>query len=478
MRVRRTAWACLLGAAVVALAAACGKGTSSSAAPAGAGDDSGATGDDGGDGARPEKPRAPSALALRDIVGVSSHPMLGSDPTSTAERAFEWSKLAELGIHRMRTDFTWSAIEPQRGAFAWADYDALVAEASAHGVDLLPVLDYGVPWATSVPGADDHFPPDDPHDFGTFAAAAAGRYQASITDYEVWNEPNNGLSFWKPTASGDPAAYGALLLAANTALLAAQPGAHVAYGGTVYDDLVRGPDFVAQSFADTPGLAGALGAFAMHAYMIYPPFRGPESIVGGETPLLDKIAIMSAVLDSAGAKPVPIWITEIGWPTMTYDPPDQQARYTVRAIVLAALGGADRLFLYTLRDGPHPEAYPPEDAFGMVGYSDFSADGGVPADKPVFVAVKAVMGAVGSFGASKRLPAQPDDVYLVELANAGQTAWIAWRSTDGAAPVPVTVPASGNVRVTHVDGSTVDATADAAGYAVQVGPDPIVVAPR
>ena len=296
----------LVGAAAVALGGACGKGTSSSASPGdGGSDDGGAGEDDGGDGGRPESPRAPSPLALGDIVGVSSHPMLGSDAVSAAERAFEWSKLAELGVHRMRTDFTWSAIEPQKGTFAWADTDALVAEAAAHGVDLLPVLDYGVPWATSVPGADDKYPPDDPRDFAAFAAAAAGRYQASVTDWEIWNEPNNGLSFWKPTANGDPAAYGALLLETSKELLAAQPGAHVAYGGTVYDDLVKGPDFVASSFQTTPGLAGGLGTFAMHAYMIYPPIRGPESVVGGETPLLDKIATMSAVLAAGGRRRSP-----------------------------------------------------------------------------------------------------------------------------------------------------------------------------
>jgi hypothetical protein len=468
--------------ATVALAGACSKGGSSSATPGDAGaDDGGVAGDDGGDGGRPEMPRGPSALALRDVVGISSHPVIGAGATAAAERAFEWTKLAELGIHRMRVDFTWSAIEPQRGTFAWTDYDAFVAEAAAHGVDLLPILDYGVPWATSAAGADDHYPPDDPHDFAAFAAAVAGRYQSSITDYEVWNEENNGLSNWKPTANGDPARYGALLLETTKELLAAQPAAHVAYGGTVYNYLVLGPDFVAQSFQQTPGLAGALGTFAMHAYMIYPPIRGPESAVGGETTLLDKLATMSAVLDAAGAKPVPIWVTEIGWPTMTDDPPDQQARYTVRAIVLGALGGADRVFLYTLRDGPHPEAFPPEDAFGMVTYSDFSADAGdagAPADKPVFTAVKAMMGAVGDYVVTKRLPAQPDDVYVVQLDYAGRPGWVVWRSTDGAAPVPVTIPAPGNLRMTNVQGGIVDDTGGPSGYTLQVGPDPVFVTTR
>jgi hypothetical protein len=454
-----------------ALASGCSKSSAQSSSEADAGGDS-------GDAGWPEVPRAPSKLALADLTGLSSHPMLGSDAVSTAERAFEWSKLAELGLHRMRTDFTWATIEPQRGTFDFSGYDTLVTEAQAHGVDMLAVLDYGVPWATADAGSSDGYPPDNPGDFGAFAAAVASRYQASLTDYEVWNEPNNGLRFWLPTLDGDPVAYGALLLETYQDLLAAEPSAHVAYAGTVYDDLVPGPDFVGQSLADTPGLASALGVLGMHAYMIYPPVRGPESTVGGETPELDKIATMSGVLATEGASSIPIWITEIGWPTMSDDPADQVARYTVRAVVLGALGGADRVFLYTLLDGPDPDAYPPEDAFGLVTYSDFAADAGTPTELPAFIAVKALMGAVGSYAVTQRLAAQPEDVYLVELSNGTQSAWVAWRSLDGVPATSVTVPADGNVLVTQVDGSTVDDVASGGAYVIQVGPDPVIVTSR
>jgi hypothetical protein len=101
----------------LATGAACGKsGAGTSAGDADAG------GDDGGaEASFPEVPRSPSKLALADIVGLSSHPMLGSDAASVAERAFEWSALADLGMHRMRTDFTWASIEPQRGTFVFTD---------------------------------------------------------------------------------------------------------------------------------------------------------------------------------------------------------------------------------------------------------------------------------------------------------------------------------------------------------------------
>jgi hypothetical protein len=459
--------------ASLALAAGCGHGSSATAPPA----DSG--GEDAGDGGIPEVPRAPSALALADIVGLSTHIQLGSDAASLAERAFEWSKLAELGVHRMRADFTWSAIEPSRGSFDFSRYDTLVSEAQQHGVSLLPILDYGVPWATSVPGADDHYPPDHPSDFASYAVAVANRYAGKVTEYEVWNEPNVGVQNWKPNLKGDPAAYGALLLATNQALLAAQPQLRVAYAGTEYHYLLSGPDFVAQSFADTTGLASSLGTFAMHAYEKYPPSYGPESTYAGEVPLLDKVATMSGALAAAGAKAMPIWITEIGWPVTMTDSLAQQARYTVRGVVLGALAGADRVYLYTLLDGP-PQmgSILSENVFGLCTYSDFSADSGTPSEKPAFIGVKALLGAVGAYHVVKRLPASPSDVYLVQLAGPGGNAWVAWRATDGAALTPVAVPATGNVAVTSIDGSVKNDAAGASGYTLQLGPDPIVVAPR
>lgn len=458
---------------VLALAGGCGHGSSASGPPADAG------GGETGDGGFAEVPRAPSTLALGDIVGLSTHIQLGSDAASVAERAFEWTKLAELGVHRLRTDFTWSVIEPSRGSFDFSGYDTLVSEARQHGVSLLAILDYGVTWATSVSGADDHYPPDHPGDFAAYAVAVADRYAGEIGEYEVWNEENLGIQDWKPNLKGDPVAYGALLLATIQALHGAQPQAAVAYGGTQYHSLLSGPDFVAQSFADTPGLAAALGTFAMHAYMKYPPSYGPDTTFVAEVPLLDKVATMSGVLAAGGAKPVPIWITEIGWPVTMTDSLAQQARYTVRAVVLGALAGADRIYLYTLLDGPPGMMILPENAFGLCTYSDFSADAGAPSEKPAFVAVKALLGAVGAYHVEKRLAASPGDVYLVQLAGPGGAhAWVAWRATDGASPTSVTVPATGNVAVTAIDGTVTNASAGAGGYTLQVTPDPIIVTPR
>jgi hypothetical protein len=438
------------------------------------GEDAGAdAAGDATDGSIVPLPRAPSTFALRDVVGVSTHTWLGSDEASVNERSFEWARLKELGVHRIRTDFTWATIEPARGTFDFSAHDPLVAEATSHGVDVLAILDYGALWATSAPGADEYFPPDHPADFATYAAAVAQHFHGAVDEYEVWNEQNNGVSFWHGgNFDGDPVKYGALLAATTTSLLAAQPSASVAFGGTVYDYFPPGPDFVAQAYAATDGLAAKVPVCAMHAYEKLGSTAGPEDT--GETPLDQKVATMSGVLAASGAPPVPIWITEIGWPATDDPTARQQARYDVRAVILGALAGADRVYVYTLEEGPNGT-----DDFGIIGYADWDAgaDAAAPADKPAFVALEALLGAVGDFAVSTRLPAAPSDVYLVELAKAGSKAWVAWRATEGAPATPVDVPATGNVRVTQVDGGRFDDIADG-GYVVQVGADPVVVSPR
>jgi hypothetical protein len=224
-------------------------------------------------------------------------------------------------------------------------------------------------------------------------------------------------------------------------------------------------------------LSGAINAFAMHAYSIYPPERGPESTYQYEIPLLDKVATMSGVLVQANAsKDIPIWITEIGWPTTKYTSEAQQARLTVRALVLAALAGADGAFVYTMGDGPHPEADPPEDAFGLVAYHADWSDGMVPRDKAAFVAIKAMLAAVGDYVVTKRLAPTDGDSYVIEMKKGASTAWAVWRGADDPSAGPgamVTIPATGPTHVFAIDGTSRDETATPLSIAPAI--DPIFV---
>lgn len=424
---------------------------------------------------------APSSRSLADLVGLASNPgdlPLGADVSSAARRAFYFRKMRELGIHRVRRDFRWSEIEPVQGTFVFDDQERLVTEAQAAGVDVLASLLYGNLWATATPNHDEFYPPDDPGTFARYAAQTVAHFRGRVNSWEVWNEPNAGFRFWRPSLRGDSRAYGRLLSDTVAAVRTLDPAVRVAFGGTVFIPqlITGGVLFATQAFAANPGLAASLDAYAFHAYNVYAPRAGPESGAPNEVPLLDKIALTAGMLEHEGVSTqAPLWLTEIGWPSTGDVNETQQAQWSVRAVLLAALGGVDGVYLYTLGDGPHPEAFPPEDAFGLVHYDANYGDGADPEDKPVFVALRTLLSTVGAFRVEARedVPGHPDDAFVVRLVDGVRHAWAVWVFENVHAPVAWTPPSrtSPYLRVT-LDGANGSLPA---GQAVTLSPQPVLV---
>ncbi len=425
----------------------------------------------------PYTPNKPSTLALRDIVGLSSHPSLGADAAAIAERAFEWKALHRLGIHRMRTDFGQDPLEPERGQFDFSAFDPLVAEAAKEHVDLLALLDRAPRWAMDAPEGQGGYPPRDAADFATFAIAVADRYGQTIHEWEVWNEPNNGFSFWKGAdLGGEPDKYGQLYLRTHADLAQNQACAEVACGSLLYNFYVGSPpDFLDAALQANPTLAANLDIVSFHPYPTYPPRVAPEYAENGETPLVDQIAAVNAVLAKAGAKPRSLWLTELGWPTKGEFTEEQHANYAIRAIVLSALAGADRLYLYTLLDGGDPESLSPEGDFGLMTRGNIA---GLPADqpqpKPAFVAIAALLNSVGTFHVKRRVP-QPDPAtYVIELERLDEIAWLLWQadSKTGVKLPSTTLHTDPLLLVDRLDGK-----GPTAGYSsdMELGPRPVLV---
>ncbi len=371
--------------------------------------------------------RDPVQEPLRTLCGIASNPgdmPLGTDATQSALRKGYFDAAIDLGGVMIRRDFVWSEIEAQKGSFDFTAYDALVAEAQTRGVTLLGTLDYGVGWANAASGGDTAYPPTDPNDYATYAAAVASRYASKVDAWEIWNEPNNGFRFWKPTLSGDPTAYGALLEDSFTAIHAAAPNAQVLLGGTVFTpQLIEGAiPWLEDAYTAHPDLAAHFDVAGVHTYMAYPPQNPPEMGQLNDAPLDEKIQMHAWLLAQHAAGNKPIWITELGWPVYgTVDEPTQ-AHFTVRATLIAARQGVSGVFWYTLRDGPNPTAFPPEDAFGLL-HND-----GTP--KPVYAALKAMLATLGDMWATKDpapiagLPA--DGHAIVFRDGAGKTGVAVW----------------------------------------------------
>lgn len=417
----------------------------------------------------PQRVLPPSTRALSDLVGFSLPGRdlpSGAGSAATARRRWAWSALRELGVRRVRREIFWNQVEPREGEFHWEGYDPVVAEATAEGVALLVVLAYGNPWASSAPNATEYHPPDDPRTFARYATATARRYGDRVRDWEVWNEPNAGFRFWRSRAAGDPVAFGALVRAARDAVIAERPSARVAFGGTVFLPQVipGGAAFARASLAANPGLAGALDAFAMHAYTLYPPRVSPEFAGPRELPHVEKVREMAAALAAEGYDPTrPLWITEVGWPVTTTVTEELQARYLTRTVLLSALAGVDGVWLYELGDGPsRVDDLVPEDSFGVFRYDPDPTDDTPPAPKPAFTALRSMMGALGALRVTAReLPAgAPEDVYVLALqGDRGERGWAAWRANDGAAPWPWPAPAG---TVTSMSGAALQRGSDGA----------------
>jgi hypothetical protein len=201
---------------------------------------------------------------------------------------------------------------------------------ASHRLRWLPILDYSALWASSL-RTDYHSPPTSNRDYAAYAAAFAARYGRGgsfwsrhpglpalpATDYEIWNEPNNGRWFWRPKA--DAARYADMYLRARTAIHAVDPQATVVVGG-----LVARPTFVADMYVARPDLLGNVDALGWHAYA--PRVSG----------LVKGVRDLRATLEVLGEGNVPIHITELGWPTRGKDPTVLPERARAAALETAA----------------------------------------------------------------------------------------------------------------------------------------------
>jgi hypothetical protein len=290
-------------------------------------------------------------------IGVSTHLMAGDEPLDQA-----LAPIARDGVRWIREDFAWARIEPERGRYDWQRTDELMAAAAAAEVDVLAILDYSAPWATSDPGGDLEAPPRADADYARFARAVVDRYGEGgafwdradpvrpLAAVELWNEPW-GFFFWRPEP--DPARYATLARAAAEAIRAADRDVDVLVPADLLqvraDGAVR-PWFAALLEADG-GLPDLVDGWTVHPYPS-PRAAGPGAD-GDLRYSVKRVAEVRAVAERERAIH-PIWITEIGWTTAaeTEDgvSEEEQAQYLEETLALAEGPWRDfvaRTFVYT-----------------------------------------------------------------------------------------------------------------------------------
>lgn len=161
-------------------------------------------------------------------IGISSNYRYASMYSNMSS---DLQKITSAGIRNIREDITWADVQPTATTWNWVRYDLLFATAADRHARIMPILGYGVRWATGE--ADDHVVPRTPaarRSFAAYASAVAARYgpqgkfweanprltRYPITSVEVWNEP------WYPGPT-NPADYIALVKETSAAVRRIKP---------------------------------------------------------------------------------------------------------------------------------------------------------------------------------------------------------------------------------------------------------------
>lgn len=318
---------------------------------------------------------SPSAFATvdSDFFGVCEH--VNDAGEGFFYRSRSYNVAARAGATWLRVDFPWADIEPTQGNWQWDKFDAIMDDAEARGIQILPILDYG-----SAYGGHDKLVSDDLDGWLAYVRNVLTRYRGRLPAVEVWNEPNitsGDWVFW----SGTTAQYVTMLHATYNAVKAIDPSVKVVLGGLAGD---------CESYVSDLYSNGAKGGFDVMAIHPYIGTHSPDeewktgSIFNRRSHSLSLyISRVRSIMNANGDSGLPIWITEHGWSTQTGGTSEaNQAAYIARSMEIAANCGVEKYFIYNLIAYEGDLSYA-EHCFGIV-HHDYTA-------KPAFTAVQAKM---------------------------------------------------------------------------------------
>lgn len=223
-----------------------------------------------------------SAAALQDPYGICTH--LSRSEWQFSGETFQ--ALRQLGCRWIRTDFDWAQTEPTPGRWEFRHLDRLCAAAQKEHVNILPILDYDVPWAAPAWKNLDRWK--------HYVRTVVSRYP-QLSYWEVWNEPNLP-HFWP---SPNPEHYALLLKETYTLLKQLNPSIKVLYAGTAG---------IPYPFIEASLKAGAGNFFDImniHPYN----WQSPPEVLLHDLRKLRRLMRQYQIADK------PIWITEVSWST-------------------------------------------------------------------------------------------------------------------------------------------------------------------
>ncbi len=399
----------------------------------------------------PLPPRFADLDPLDCRFGVCVH--LGRDHYNRPETI----PLLELaGLHWIRDDLSWGAVEREAGQYAIPEAVRSRSEKLRQaGIRSLLILGYGNPFHA-------HGTSEEPPAFEPYAAYVARELAGVVDHFEIWNEPNG---FGKLT----PQLYPAILKAGYQGVKVGNPeafvvgiggsspggwGGHYIHGGIYPQNAV-----------------GSMDSFSIHPYVSPWVAETGYACPGAPAPLACLVTANALTFGLAEriakeknlAEPVGIWITEQGWPVGGTVTLPAQAQAVSRAFLFMAANPQlyARYFLYDfVCDGVDPAEK--EHNFGLLNH-DLSP-------RPSYVAAAVATRMVEGLPSLGRVACADEEVQLHLFGTVEAPVLAAWvtevgfqakikdptlgkAGSDLAKSVPVTLKASGpSVTVTDWQG--------------------------
>jgi hypothetical protein len=203
--------------------------------------------------------------------------------------------MSEAGVGWVRMDFLWDEIESHAGRFDFDKYDNIVNLLVRNDINILGLLDYSAPWASSC--GSWNCPPSDFKLFVNYARKVIEHFKDRIKYWEVWNEPDSA-TYW--TKQDGLKSYCELLKEVYLAAKEEDPACKILNGG-----LSQGISSVNRLYDN-----GAKGYFDILNIHI---FENPLC-EGNIKAVTSYPRIAYKIMSRNGDGHKKIWITEIGCP--------------------------------------------------------------------------------------------------------------------------------------------------------------------
>ncbi|MDR2404208.1 MAG: hypothetical protein LBD78_09280 [Spirochaetaceae bacterium] len=358
--------------------------------------------------------------------------LLGMVHAGSRNEVQEYKLLDDMGVSWMLRTFNWSTIEPGKGNWNFADYDAYIGNGKSHGKKIFAVLAYDTSWLYGDGQSRNYISPEQLDLYCAYVKKTVERYKGSVDAWGIWNEPNISR-FWTGTA----AEFYELTKRAAAAIREADPGALIvggAFNTLATEEWIRG---LFESGAMEQVDALSYHPYSFSAFSSAAIFTGVQEILAGYH-FDDKI-----------------WVTEVGFPTggsyLTKVSEENMPEQVVKTIVSLATAGAVHVFWYQLFDPAERNPDDSEDYFGLLN-RDYTPKGGKEA---YALCSRHIPGTAYRPG----LPVGAENLYNIRafyFEGEARHTLIIWGEGDSPEPKTVRIFLPGSERQLHnpVDGSS------------------------